>query len=172
MTTKNTLLESDAQKTLCALLGHGNTVKTACAIIELPERTFHEWMRRGEQEDVGKHRRFFDAVSRARGMAKAALMRRIAAAAEHDWRAAAWALERLFPKEYAPPLPRDAEQEHNDNHIGVKFVMNLSKPLAELLDFPVSGDEHVPNPAHLFDPALRSSDSSGAGESNVTSEQG
>lgn len=139
-----TLLTPAVKTTICRALSAANTVTTACALAGIGERTFHDWMQRGEREDRGEFHAFFAAVSRARAKAKAALVRRIVAAAQRDWRAAAWKLERLYPKEYAQPIARQPELD-NAKDIAVKIVYNTGgKTMAELLDFPTKGDLDLP----------------------------
>jgi hypothetical protein len=65
--------------------------------------TFNEWVQgrfpRGADKDLKAA--FPDRLTRARGESAARLTALISTAASTDWRAAAWLLERRFPKDFA-----------------------------------------------------------------------
>lgn len=65
-------------------------------------QTFNEWQQgrfpRGADKDL-KHE-FSEALTRAKGESALRLMDLIQSAAPDDWRAAAWILERRFPKDF------------------------------------------------------------------------
>jgi hypothetical protein len=61
---------------------------------------------------------------RARGKAKLKLIKRIRDAAEHDWRAARWLLERMFPAEFGTTEPRKPEpNEKGSSGPAITFVL-------------------------------------------------
>lgn len=66
------------------------------------ETTFYEWQRgifpRGADKQLKTM--FAEELTRARGASAARLIRVINEAAPEDWRAAAWILERRFPKDF------------------------------------------------------------------------
>lgn len=68
----------------------------------ISETTFYEWQRgifpRGA--DKALKASFSEELTRARGYSAARLMTIIQSAAPDDWRAAAWILERRFPKDF------------------------------------------------------------------------
>jgi transposase len=81
----------------------GNYAQVAAATAGITEQTFYEWLRRGRDEPDGIYRRFADAVLAASGEAeqeKLERLRREALADDGDWKAAAWWLERRFPKRW------------------------------------------------------------------------
>jgi len=80
-----------------AILNHSSASVT-CELTGISRDTFYRWLKEGEVSNGGLKRDFFDAVTRARGMSKAVLTQRIAN--DPSWQAAAWLLERLYPKEY------------------------------------------------------------------------
>ena len=69
----------------------------------ISERTFHQWQSgtfpRGA--DPALKRQFVQNLRRARGESARRLTALISTAAQDDWRAAAWLLERRFPKDFA-----------------------------------------------------------------------
>ncbi len=66
------------------------------------ETTFYEWQRgefpRGADKELKAH--FAEELTRARGGSALRLMALVSTAAPDDWRAAAWILERRFPKDF------------------------------------------------------------------------
>jgi hypothetical protein len=133
------ILTPNSQRRLCDLLATANTVVTACDLVSIAPRTFHEWMRRGENEQRGIYRKFYCAVARARAEAKRRLMARIVSAAERDWKAAAWTLQKLFPAEFGAK----AELEPNAaGNFGVNIAFDTGgKSIRELLSFPILGKD-------------------------------
>ena len=95
---------------ICTLLSEGLSIKSACSLSGVCERVFHEWQRRGQSGEEPYASFFFDSVSRAQDSWKARLIRRVEAASQGDWRAAAFLLERQYPSEFGtkiadvPPL--------------------------------------------------------------------
>ena len=116
------------------MLAKGNTVLTAIHSVDVSEACFYEWMRIGEADERGQYHDLFVAVSRARAEAKRRLVARIVAAAEKDWKAAAWTLEKLFPAEYGVK----AEVEPKKGNLGLTILYDTGgKTMEELLDFPI-----------------------------------
>jgi len=152
---QTTLLTPAVKTTICRALSTANTVTTACALAGIGERTFHDWMGRGEVEERGIYRSFVRAVSHARACAKANLVRQITRAAEHDWRAAAWKLERLYPQEYGATAQRPITRVEGDcSGPAIKITYNTGgKTMEELLDFPTKGDLSLP-PNPFLSPEL------------------
>ena len=127
-------LTREIQRKICDLLAAGNTVVTACDDAGIGSRTFHDWIERGEAEQRGPNYEFCRAVARARAEAKRRLTARIISAAERDWKAAAWILEKLFPGEFGA----NAEIEAKSNNVGVKIYYDTGgQSLQELLEFPI-----------------------------------
>jgi transposase len=89
----------------------GNYIETASAYAGISKNTLYDWLRRGEREKqrVEKNPRykirkseqpfvdFSDAVEKALAEAEVRDVAIIAKAAEEQWQAAAWRLERKFP---------------------------------------------------------------------------
>jgi len=89
----------------------GNYIETAAAYAGISKNTLYDWLRRGEREKQrlatnprSKMRKseapfveFSDAVERALAEAEVRDVTIIAKAAETQWQAAAWRLERKFP---------------------------------------------------------------------------
>lgn len=74
-------------------------------MLGIAERSFYRWLQKGRQ---GKqpYSQLWQALERARPDRRIALLRKIEAAADRNWMAAAWILEREFPEMYAKPEVR------------------------------------------------------------------
>src|SRR5947208_1708848 len=115
---RKSLLTARMTGRLCSLLQTGQTIKGACALVGIAERSFHHWMMRGEADANGPFRDFFSAVSRARALYMGDLLASVTGAAlgdrkhaKADWKAAGWLLERRFPKDFAlEVVARNMEQ--------------------------------------------------------------
>ncbi len=72
----------------------------------ISETVFHEWQRgdlpRGADKQLKAQ--FPEALTRAKGESALRLMALVSTAAPDDWRAAAWILERRFPKDFGKQL--------------------------------------------------------------------
>jgi len=90
-------------KALCKLLSTACTIRTACEATSISEASFHDWVARGELGEK-PFSEFLDAVTRARGQAKAKLVKSILDSG--DWRAHLEILARVYPDEYAKTEPR------------------------------------------------------------------
>jgi len=107
-----TVLNAVLAKRICASLEAGATLESAAVREGISERTLFNWLDRGEAGEVAFSSFFFE-VQRARASYESRLRKVILNAAEGvlprhaDWKAAAWALERRFPRAYAPPKQRE-----------------------------------------------------------------
>jgi hypothetical protein len=106
---RRTLLNSKFQKQICGYLSECCTIKTACEASGLSQSSFSLWIKKGEQ-GKSPYKEFSEAVTRARGRAKARIVRSLLD--EKDWRARLEVLARVFPDEYGrrepvplPPAP-------------------------------------------------------------------
>jgi hypothetical protein len=108
-----TKLTDDLRDELARHLAAGNPIKTACALVGIGESTYHKWRARGKAERervaeghancrVRKAERpfveFMESTTRARAEASRKRVANITEAADEDWRAAAWLLERREPE--------------------------------------------------------------------------
>ncbi len=96
------LTQDLAEKIVEAIRG-GNYAQVAAATAGISEETFYTWLKRGKDEAEGIYREFSDAVLAASGEAeqeKLDRLRREVLAEDGDWKAAAWWLERRFPKRW------------------------------------------------------------------------
>ena len=77
-------------------------IATAAAFAGIGQSTFYDWLKRAEQEEEGgPHRAFSDTIKKALAQAEIRLVLQIAKAAETQWYAAAWLLERRWRQHWA-----------------------------------------------------------------------
>jgi transposase len=93
-----TRLTPELQAKLCDAIRAGNYMETAAAFAGIRKATLHNWLRRGARQSQGIYHAFSEAVEKALADSEARDVALIAkAAAEGQWQAAAWRLERKFP---------------------------------------------------------------------------
>lgn len=106
-----TKLNYKVQEKIVQAIKAGNYIETAAAYAGINKSTLYDWLRRGEREKqrVEKNPRyrirksekpyveFSDAVEKALAEAEVRDVLLISKAAEEQWQAAAWRLERKFP---------------------------------------------------------------------------
>lgn len=115
-----TILTDELRDELCAHIESPMAVRHACAMVGISERTFYNWMERGEDDDASpEFVQFVQAVGRARARAAQTLIDTITQHAtghrrtryhkdggvaeeyiEADPASARWLAERMFPDEY------------------------------------------------------------------------
>lgn len=78
----------------------GNTRDTAAAYAGIRRTTLYEWLARGRAATEGVYRDFADAVEKAEADAVVISVALIRSAAQKNWQAAAWWLERRYPDEW------------------------------------------------------------------------
>lgn len=74
----------------------GMTNDLACQYIGISRSTFYRYLSRGKNEKGTLYRKFWDVISRGRAQCAAMQLARIQKAAQDDWRASAWIMERRF----------------------------------------------------------------------------
>lgn len=101
----------------------GATYELAAQYGGVAYNTFNEWMKKGEAEEDGEYRDFYEAIKQAEGKAAVGWLAKIEkAASDGSWQAAAWKIERRYPKEYGRTVQ---EQEHSGE---LKIKVEYKKP--------------------------------------------
>lgn len=129
-----TKLTPDLQEKICQAIRAGNYLETAAAYAGISKVTLHEWMRRGRremervEEAEGRARirkkeapfvEFLNSVEKALAEAEVRDVILIGKAAEVNWQAAAWRLERKFPDRWG----RRERQRPEERETGAKVVI-------------------------------------------------
>ena len=94
-------LTPERSETILGLVRSGNYLQVAAAYAGIDPTTLSRWLAKGRLE-IAEGRRtaaaeFAESCARAEAQAEAVRLQRIAKAAETDWKADAWYLERRFP---------------------------------------------------------------------------
>lgn len=100
-----TKLTPELQETICGILMNGNHIITTCDFVGISEKTFYDWLHRGERnspaDQAGGYTEFYQAVKKAQASAEVLSVARIRQAGdEGNWQAHAWFLERSNPKRW------------------------------------------------------------------------
>lgn len=94
-------LDKQRQQRICEALRAGNTRAASAAYGGVGESTFYRWMERGEAASSGIYRDFWEAVKEAEAACEIRNVALIQKAAQDNWTAAAWWLERRKPDDWA-----------------------------------------------------------------------
>lgn len=107
-------LTPEIQEEILRIIKSGNYIETACAYVGINKTTFYDWLKKGarEKDRVAQNPRakvkkdlqiyvdFSNAVEKALAQAEIRDVAIIGKAAEENWQAAAWRLERKFPERW------------------------------------------------------------------------
>ena len=111
----------DVCETIYELVSKGFTYKDICAVCDITEQTFNNWINRGKKAKSGKYREFYLTVEKCKAERKNNLKEELLdlGRSKDDWRAIAWMLERGYGDEFARPevkikqtVDAKAEVEH------------------------------------------------------------
>ena len=111
----------DVCETIYELVSKGFTYKDICAVCDITEQTFNNWINRGKKAKSGKYREFYLTVEKCKAERKNNLVDKLIekTEAKDDWKGYAWLLERGYGDEFARPevkikqtVDAKAEVEH------------------------------------------------------------
>jgi hypothetical protein len=95
------LLDAERMTRLQNALMAGNTIRDACIMASISDKSFYRWLKEAESAPEGHElREFRDTVKRAKAIAAHRMILIIQEAAKDDWRAAAWWLERISREDW------------------------------------------------------------------------
>jgi hypothetical protein len=97
---RRTKLTPEIQSKLVQAISLGTSYEAAATYAGVSRETVRSWLRRGERETRGIYHEFAEAMKVADGKATVACLATIRSAAQNDWKAAAWLLERRHPNEF------------------------------------------------------------------------
>ena len=137
------LLDKSRMNRLYDALIAGNTILTACAMAGISEPTYYRWLREAKIAPEGHQlREFRQSLKRAMAIAEHRNVVFIQKAASEHWQAAAWWLERRYPKDWgrikrvkpggdAPPiLNAHPAKKTLSSGEGLRAMKNLVKRLS------------------------------------------
>lgn len=104
-------LTKKLQEEILKVIRSGNYIETACAYVGINKSTFYDWLKKGAREldrveanprasvtkDMRKYVDFSQEIDSALAYAEIRDVAIIGKAAEENWQASAWRLERKFP---------------------------------------------------------------------------
>lgn len=95
----------DIRETIYDLVAKGFTYKDICAVCDIHENTFYNWIKRGKKAKSGKYRDFYLKVEKCKAERKNNLIDKLIekTEAKDDWKGYAWLLERGYGDEFARP---------------------------------------------------------------------
>ena len=94
-----TKLTAETQSTICNAVEAGTPLKYAATYAGVGASTIHRWMQQADAPDPdARYVEFREAVQRAQARSVTRLVAIITRAADNDWRAASWLLERRAPE--------------------------------------------------------------------------
>ena len=94
-------LTPETQARIVEAIELGATYELAAQYGGVAYNTFNDWMKEGAAAQAGVKVEFYEAIKAAEGNAVTGWLRKIeAAATDGNWQAAAWKLERRYPRDY------------------------------------------------------------------------
>lgn len=112
MSGRPSKLNEDTKSRLLQAIRLGCTYDKACAFAGISYQTLRNWIKRGEQSTKGQYFDFVDELKKAEASAVVGWLAHIEKAAKDGtWQAAAWKLERRYPREWGKG---DREEDNGD----------------------------------------------------------
>lgn len=145
-----TKLTPEVQERICDALRKGCTRRAAAAYAGISEDTLYNWIARGEGRAKSPPReeftRFSEAVKRAESEAEKRYTEIIYRAADETWQAAAWWLERRYPKEWGRRERHEVQGSEDGPPIVIKHRgdFDFEKFIETLIEGKFGGTEGDP----------------------------
>ena len=112
MSGRPSKLNEDTKGRLLQAIRLGCTYDKACSFAGISYQTLRNWIKRGEQATKGQYFDFVDELKKAEASAVVGWLAHIEKAAkEGTWQAAAWKLERRYPREWGKGERADDSSE-------------------------------------------------------------
>lgn len=102
-------LSPETAEQIVTLVRAGNYLDTAAAYAGVRKETLLLWLRKGRNATRGAYHEFAEQVDQALATAEVRDLALIGKAAETEWTAAAWRLERKFPGKYGRRMRHEGE---------------------------------------------------------------
>ena len=127
------------EEAILMALRQGAFPSAAAEASGVPRQTFSDWMRRGAQQRRGVYHELYVKVMAAMSEGELRALEQVQAAAEKDWKAAAWLLERRFRARWARQVETPAEGPsenqtslHAHQHLHINFD-TIETPVLEFI---------------------------------------
>jgi len=128
MAGRPTSLTPETRRIILEALKAGVFISTACQIAGITEKTFYNWVRRGQSEDPSdiEFSRFLQSCSKIIAATEISAVASIRAAGKKNWKAFAWWLSRRHGKRWGahqeaggqvqgrPPVPLTVKTTKRD----------------------------------------------------------
>lgn len=114
---RTTKLTPELIKEAARLVAEGNYITHVAQALGISRKTFYNWLEQGARATRGLKREFYEAITKAEAEAVLRNVKIIQKAAETNWQAAAWWLERKYPEEWGR---KDRMNLETDNGIVIK----------------------------------------------------
>ena len=131
----------DIRETIYDLVSKGYTYKDICAVCDITEQTFYNWIDRGKKAKSGQYKEFVVELEKAKAERKRNLVDELLEMGRNreDWKSVAWLLERGYGDEFARPevkikqsVDAKAEVEHKVPFADLeKIVIESAKKVEE-----------------------------------------
>jgi hypothetical protein len=133
-------LTPEIHRRICDFVRAGSHLNVAAQAAGIDDTTLSRWRTRGKQdEENGIESPYADLrrdLARAEAEAELTGIMRIRRAADEDWRADAWFMERRFPERWVLRQQVTVEEARIDGPVTTEFVMSPEAPriVGALLD--------------------------------------
>lgn len=121
-----TKLTPEREERLIALLRAGQYRSSACAAVGISDRTFRNWLEKGEQGDV-RFSELSRKVREAEADAENRVIVQILIHGKEDWRALSWWAERRFPNRWGDAKAASIKLEHERENMLDALVKVLER---------------------------------------------
>ena len=131
-------IDPRVEECILMALRRGSFPSTAAEAAGVPKQTFSDWMRKGARQRRGIYKEFYERVLEAMAEGEIRALGKVQAAADRDWKAAAWLLERRFRARWArqtdPPAEGTSENQtlHQHQHVHLDLT-RISTPTLEFI---------------------------------------
>lgn len=104
-TGRETKLNKEMIAEISSYIELGFTIKDTCEAVGISKETFFEWKKQGKRDKESGIKSdfsdFSDSIKKGKHSVKKLMLSKIVQAADENWNAAAWWLERNFPEDYS-----------------------------------------------------------------------
>jgi len=110
-------LHEETHNAIVQAVRAGNYLETAASYAGISKDTLYTWLKKGRAATKGPYREFVEAVDQAIASSEVRDLTLIGKAAEEQWQAAAWRLERRYPDRYGRRTRVDGDVNVNVQHV-------------------------------------------------------